>query len=103
MHAGAISKLVYVFASVRAIIHSLKLVDYFLVQAHKPYTNLRFSWYIEGQYIAKSIDTSINFHVLLKGINMAPGFLERRFLCIKVCGFALLIWSHFLKYPMKMQ
>ena len=27
-HAGAISKLLYGFASVRAIIHSLKLVDY---------------------------------------------------------------------------
>ena len=32
------------------------------------------------------------------------GFLERGFLCIKVHrGFALLILSHFLKYPMKMK
>ena len=28
MHAGAISKLLYDFASVRAIIHSLKVLDY---------------------------------------------------------------------------
>ena len=32
MHAGAISKLLYRFASERAIINSLKLVDYLSVQ-----------------------------------------------------------------------
>ena len=34
-----------------------------------------------------------------------PGFLEMGFICIKVCvgGVALLILSHFLKYPMKMK
>ena len=31
------------------------------------------------------------------------GDLERGFICIKVWGFALLILSHFLKYPMKMK
>ena len=31
-----------------------------------------------------------------------PGFLEWRFICIRVWGFALLILSHFHKYPMKM-
>ena len=40
MHAGVISKLVYGFASVWAIIYSLKLVGYLLVQTHKPYNNL---------------------------------------------------------------
>ena len=34
MHAAAISKLLYGFASVLAIIHELKLVDYRLVQTH---------------------------------------------------------------------
>ena len=37
MHTGEISKLVYGFASVRVIIHLLKLVDYLPVQTHKPY------------------------------------------------------------------
>ena len=32
-----------------------------------------------------------------------PGFLERGFICIKVCGFALLILFHFFKYPLKMK
>ena len=36
MHAGTISKLLYGFASVREIIHLLKLVDYLPVQTHKP-------------------------------------------------------------------
>ena len=40
MHAGAISKLLYGFVPVRAIIHSLKLVIYFLVQTHNPYNKL---------------------------------------------------------------
>ena len=31
------------------------------------------------------------------------GFLERGFIYIKVWGFALLILSRFLKYPMKMK
>ena len=39
MHAGVISKLVYGFVSVRAIINSLKLVDYLIIQTHKPYNN----------------------------------------------------------------
>ena len=30
-----------------------------------------------------------------------PGFLERGVICIKVREFAVLILSHFLKYPMK--
>ena len=33
------SKLLYGFASVQAIIHSLKLMDYLPVQKHKPYNN----------------------------------------------------------------
>ena len=40
MHAGAISKLLYSFASVRALTQSLKLLDYFPVQTHKPYNSL---------------------------------------------------------------
>ena len=40
VHAGAINKLSYGFASVRAIILSLKLVDYLPVHTHKPYYNL---------------------------------------------------------------
>ena len=43
MHAGAISKLLYGFASVRAIIHSLKLLDYLPVHTHTPYKNLHLS------------------------------------------------------------
>ena len=39
VHAGAISKLVYGFASIRAITHSLKLVNYLLVQTNKPFDN----------------------------------------------------------------
>ena len=39
MHAGAISKLLYGFASLLAIIYILKLVDYLLRQTHKPYNN----------------------------------------------------------------
>ena len=39
MYACAIRKLLYDFASVQAIIHSLHLVDYLPVQTHKPYTN----------------------------------------------------------------
>ena len=39
MQAGVISKLLYGFASVQAIIHSLKLAEYLLVQTHKPYNN----------------------------------------------------------------
>ena len=35
MNAGAISKLLYGFVSVQAIIHSLNLVDYLPVQTHK--------------------------------------------------------------------
>ena len=35
MHAGAISKLLYGFASVREIIHLLKLADYLPVRTHK--------------------------------------------------------------------
>ena len=31
-----------------------------------------------------------------------PGFLERGLICIKMCGVALLILSHVLKYPMNM-
>ena len=30
-----------------------------------------------------------------------PGFIEKGFICIKVWGFALLIFLIFLKYPMK--
>ena len=41
MHAGAISKLWYGYLSVRAIIHSLKFVDYLPIQTHKPYDNLQ--------------------------------------------------------------
>ena len=37
MQTGAISKLLYGFACVQAIIHSLNLVDYLPVQTHKPY------------------------------------------------------------------
>ena len=44
MQAGAISKLLYGFASVWAIIHSLKLVDYLLVRTHKPYNNFCLSY-----------------------------------------------------------
>ena len=40
MHAGAISKLLYGLASVREIIHSLKLMDYLPAQTHKPYNYL---------------------------------------------------------------
>ena len=40
MHTEAISKLLYGVASVQAIIHSLKLVDYLPVHTHKPYNNL---------------------------------------------------------------
>ena len=40
MHAGTISKLSYVFASLQAIVHSLNIVDYIPVQTHKPYINL---------------------------------------------------------------
>ena len=36
MHAGAIRPLLYGCASVREIIHSLKLVDYLPVHTHKP-------------------------------------------------------------------
>ena len=36
MHASAVSKLLYGLASIRAIIHSLKLVDYLPIQRHKP-------------------------------------------------------------------
>ena len=39
MHAGAIRQLLYGCAYVREIIHSLKLVDYPPVHAHKPYNN----------------------------------------------------------------
>ena len=38
---------------------------------------------------------------LMAGVD--PGFVERGFICIKVWGFALLILSLFLKYPMKMK
>ena len=38
-HAGVLSKLLYGFAFVRAIIYSLKLADYIPVQTHKPYNN----------------------------------------------------------------
>ena len=34
---------------------------------------------------------------------MDSGFLERGFICINVWEFALLVLSHFLKYPMKMK
>ena len=37
MNASAIGKLFYGFASVWAIIHSLKLVDYLPIQTHEPY------------------------------------------------------------------
>ena len=37
IHAGAISKLLYGIAYVRAIIHSLKLMDYLPVRTHQPY------------------------------------------------------------------
>ena len=39
MHAGAISKLLYGFACVRAITHLLKLVYHLPVHTHKPYNN----------------------------------------------------------------
>ena len=39
MHDFAISKLLYGFASVLAIIHSVKLMAYLPVQSHKPYNN----------------------------------------------------------------
>ena len=37
------------------------------------------------------------------GTGADPGFLERGFICIKVWGLALLIFSHFSLYPMKMK
>ena len=40
MHAGAITNMLYGFASLRAIIHELKLVDYLPVQTHTPYNQL---------------------------------------------------------------
>ena len=40
MHAGAISKLLYGFASIGRIIHSLKFVDYLPLQTHTPHNNL---------------------------------------------------------------
>ena len=43
MYASAISMLLYGFASVRAIINSLKLLDYLPVHTHKPNTNLHLS------------------------------------------------------------
>ena len=42
MYAGAINKLLYGFVSVRATIHSLKFVDYLLLQAHTPYKTTTF-------------------------------------------------------------
>ena len=40
----------------------------------------------------------------LKFTGADPGFLEQAWvICIKVWGFALLILSRFLKYPMKMK
>ena len=41
--AGAIRKLLYGYAYLQEIIHSLKLVDYFPVHRHKPYNNLHIS------------------------------------------------------------
>ena len=46
MHAEAITKLLYGFVYVRAIIHSLKLVDYLPIQTQKPYNNLHLSYVI---------------------------------------------------------
>ena len=40
MHAGAIDKLLYGFASVLVIIHLLKLMDYLPEQTHELYSNL---------------------------------------------------------------
>ena len=40
MHAGAMGDLLSGFASVQIIMHSLKIMDYFPVQTHKPYNNL---------------------------------------------------------------
>ena len=38
---------------------------------------------------------------MLRPTGANPGFLKRGFINIKVWGFALLILSHFPKYPMK--
>ena len=46
LRAGAIRALLYGFASVRAIIHSRKLVDYLPVQTHKPYNNFLFILFV---------------------------------------------------------
>ena len=40
MHADEIITLLYGFAPILAITHSLKLIDYLLVQTHKPYNNI---------------------------------------------------------------
>ena len=45
--------------------------------------------------------TTVQQHNRYTGVD--PGFLERGFICIKVWGFALLIYLIFLKYPMKMK
>ena len=41
MHVGALRQLLYGYAYVREIIHSLKLVYYPFVHTHKPYNNLQ--------------------------------------------------------------
>ena len=41
MHVGTISMSLYGFASVRDLIHSLKLVDYLPLQTRKPFNNLQ--------------------------------------------------------------
>ena len=53
MHAGATSiRLLHGFVSVRAIIHSLKLVVYLPIQTHKPYINLHTLYFIHRKRIS---------------------------------------------------
>ena len=56
MHAGAIRKLLYGFAHVRGIIHSLKLVDYLPVHTHKPYNNLHLEFANRSTFAEKSLN-----------------------------------------------
>ena len=66
MHASAISKLLYGFASLGALFHSLKFVDYLPVQTHKPYNNLHLpsknmqisTFNLLFQWILKKISTN---------------------------------------------
>ena len=44
-HAGAVRKFLYDCTSVRDIIHSLKFVDYLLIDTHKPYNSFKYQNY----------------------------------------------------------